>query len=257
MAFARRKSQARKPRSNSALKEHIVLDPHANRTLEELGVKVKKARAENFIMKNLSLDCLYLLVLRKLCLMFNLIDHPTEYRILTRRNSDESIISGRKPSKKLLGNSVTTYKDIILAHHLRMELRRINLKQRQIPDSSNRNLSPTSATNNPELNQIPWYLDPNKVTLKQSLDGLKVAIARYAQESEVTYYGDPELLAMMKDTTSPPHQNVQFTPVGVVSSNKQSAGFRALGIKNDLTPANGGEFVVKSNFQEVQEGIKR
>src|SRR3990167_8067193 len=149
----------------------------APQTYEEMGVIVPKKEEECYLLKNLSIRRLYLLVLKIMVEQFKL--SPKQY---TRRKSAEDLESGGECKKLTQCNGhddAAIYRDLLTQYYCMHE------NEFKSKFGTKGDKAEGEAKSEP---LIPWYLDPNPSTLKDSLEGLKQALMKLATEKESIVY---------------------------------------------------------------------
>lgn len=163
-------------RRNRAKSEGIPeIPPLPVPTIEDHGILLRKFRVELFLYRNLGLKCLHNIVMKILCEHHKLDDDRVVYG---RRMSAEDWESGGILAKRETMASNPTYRDTLIRFYTRRYAKQGN---KVIPLT---NISTQQST-------IPWYLDNNPVTLRDSLHGLQRIIKKFALAREYTHRRHP------------------------------------------------------------------
>jgi len=177
---------------------------------KEEGIILKKPKSELYLSRNLTLSCLHNLVLKIMIDHYNL---HSERKAFIRRNSDCRIDAGGKIQKEIDLLHFVSDRDALYRFYAKNMHAENNFEknvqgsQTYVGEKKITSLSGLSPQNNKEnvasslrnlqklqFTTFPWFLDRNPSSLKDSLEGLKKLILKFACTKENIGYLQPAML---------------------------------------------------------------
>lgn len=154
--------------------------------IDDYGIMLRRLRVEVFLVNRLTLRCLHLLVLR---IMVEHYQINEERLIYGRKFSAEDFESGGVTQKNILQVSNQTHWDLLLRFYTR---RAIGITDNSIPKfTDNTNIARIPVLREDPNSSLPWFLDKNPITLRESLEGLKKIILKFGTTKETLAYKYP------------------------------------------------------------------